>query len=120
MKTLLLFTLLFFFFIPSPHAQIKYSNDIIKTGAEQTEKYIDRLKGKKVGLVANQTSIIGDTHLLDSLLNRGIKVVKVFGPEHGFRGNASNGTEVGDEKDAKTGVEIVSLYGRKRNPPKKI
>jgi uncharacterized protein YbbC (DUF1343 family) len=116
MKTLFLFILLLVFFITCPHAQIKYSNDIIKTGAEQTEKYIDRLKGKKVGLVANQTSIIGHTHLLDSLLKRGVEVVKVFGPEHGFRGNASNGTEVNDEKDSKTGVEIVSLYGKKKKP----
>src|SRR5690606_755790 len=86
------------------HAQLKYSNDIIKTGAEQTERYIDKLKGKRVALVANQTSIIGNTHLLDSLLKRGVKVVKVFGPEHGFRGKASNGTEVFDEIDQDTGV----------------
>ncbi|WP_353133879.1 DUF1343 domain-containing protein [Pseudopedobacter sp.] len=100
------------------HAQLKYSNDIIKTGAEQTERYIDKLKGKRVALVANQTSIIGNTHLLDSLLKRGVKVVKVFGPEHGFRGKASNGTEVFDEIDQDTGVKIISLYGEKRKPSK--
>ena len=64
--------------------------------------------------MANQTSIIGNSHLLDSLLASGINVVKVFGPEHGFRGNANNGTEVADEKDLKTGVAIISLYGKKK------
>ena len=116
MRTFFLFHILYLFIISGSYAQLKYSNDIIKTGAEQTEKYIHRLEGKKVALVANQTSIIGETHLLDSLLNRGIKVTKVFGPEHGFRGNASNGTEVTDERDFKTGIEIVSLYGKKKSP----
>ncbi|MFB2120668.1 exo-beta-N-acetylmuramidase NamZ domain-containing protein [Parapedobacter sp. 2B3] len=98
------------------YAQLKYANDVIKTGAEQTERYIGKLGGKRVALVANQTSVIGDTHLLDSLLKRGVTVVKVFGPEHGFRGNASNGTEVSDEVDPGTGVKIVSLYGKKKKP----
>jgi len=98
------------------YGQLKYANDIIKTGAEQTSLYVDKLKGKRVALVANQTSIIGSTHLLDSLLKQGVSVVKVFGPEHGFRGNASNGTEVSDEVDPGTGVRIISLYGKKRKP----
>ncbi|MCL1669849.1 DUF1343 domain-containing protein [Elizabethkingia ursingii] len=110
--------LLFYFFMLSGlfQAQLKYANDIIKTGAEQTELYILKLKGKRVGLIANQTSVIGKTHLLDSLIHRGINVVKVFGPEHGFRGNASNGTKVGDETDPNTGIKIISLYGKKKNP----
>ncbi|MGV6943809.1 exo-beta-N-acetylmuramidase NamZ family protein [Sphingobacterium kyonggiense] len=99
-------------------AQIHYSNATIRTGAEQTEKYIPKLKGKRVALIANQTSIIGDRHLLDSLVKRGVQVVKVFGPEHGFRGNASNGTSVGDEVDKNTGVKIISLYGNKKKPTK--
>ena len=98
--------------------QIKYSNDIIKTGAEQTELYLDKLKGKRVALIANQTSIIGNTHLLDSLLKLGINVTKVFGPEHGFRGKASNGTTVSDEVDPITNIPIISLYGNKRKPVK--
>ncbi|MFC3199246.1 exo-beta-N-acetylmuramidase NamZ domain-containing protein [Parapedobacter deserti] len=100
------------------YAQLKYANDVIKTGAEQTERYIDKLKGKRVALVANQTSVIGSTHLLDSLLKRGVTVAKVFGPEHGFRGNASNGTEVSDEVDSSTGVKVISLYGKKNKPSK--
>ncbi|MGN5953779.1 exo-beta-N-acetylmuramidase NamZ family protein [Sphingobacterium lactis] len=113
--------LLFIFVLLFPSAlfsQIYYSNATIKTGAEQTEKYIPKLKGKRVALIANQTSIIGECHLLDSLVKRGVQVVKVFGPEHGFRGNASNGTTVGDEEDKNTGVKIISLYGNKRKPTK--
>lgn len=88
----------------------------ILTGADQTEKYIDYLKGKRVALLANPTTIIGRKHLVDSLLSRGIHFVKVFGPEHGFRGNASAGVKVTDEKDPATGIAIISLYGKKRKP----
>jgi len=90
----------------------------IRTGAEQTEKYVPYLKGKRVAILANQTSIIGKTHLVDSLNRLGIKIVKVFGPEHGFRGNASAGTAVTDETDVATGIPIVSLYGKKNKPTK--
>lgn len=86
------------------------------TGAEQTEKYLPMLKGKRIGLLANQTSQIGNTHLVDSLLKLGIQVVKIFGPEHGFRGNASAGTIVADEMDKATGIPIISLYGAKSKP----
>lgn len=90
----------------------------IITGAEQTEKYIPYLKGKRVGVLANPTTIIGPKHLVDSLLSIGINIVKVFGPEHGFRGNASAGVKVNDEKDPTTGVKVISLYGPKRKPTK--
>jgi uncharacterized protein YbbC (DUF1343 family) len=90
----------------------------IKTGAEQTELYLPLLKGKRVAMMANQTSIIGKTHLVDSLQKLGINIVKVFGPEHGFRGNASAGAHVADEKDEKTGIQIISLYGKKNKPTK--
>ncbi|MFB9863108.1 exo-beta-N-acetylmuramidase NamZ family protein [Rufibacter immobilis] len=88
------------------------------TGADQTQKYVPYLRGKKVGMVVNPTSIIGDKPSVDSLLALGVQVVKVFGPEHGFRGNASNGTHVGDEVDEKTGIPIISLYGKKKKPSK--
>ena len=90
----------------------------IKTGADQTEKYIPYLKGKRVAILANLTSIIGKTHLVDSLKSLGINIVKVFGPEHGFRGNASAGMKVADEIDAATGIPIISLYGAKSKPSK--
>ena len=90
----------------------------LKTGAEQTEKYLPYLKGKRVAMLANQTSVIGKKHLVDSLQKRGVTIVKVFGPEHGFRGNASAGTAVADEIDVATGIPVISLYGKKNKPTK--
>jgi uncharacterized protein YbbC (DUF1343 family) len=90
----------------------------IITGADQTSLYVPYLKGKRVALVANQTSIIGKRSSVDSLLRLGIKIVKVFGPEHGFRGNASNGAPVADEIDPATGIPVISLYGKNRKPSK--
>jgi uncharacterized protein YbbC (DUF1343 family) len=86
------------------------------TGADQTDQYVPSLKDKRVGMVVNPTSTIGGKPSVDVLLTLGVRVTKVFGPEHGFRGNASNGTPVADEIDAKTGIPIVSLYGKKRKP----
>jgi uncharacterized protein YbbC (DUF1343 family) len=88
----------------------------ITTGAEQTEKYIPYLQGKRVGVLANPTTVIGKRHLVDSLIARGITIVKVFGPEHGFRGNASAGVDVNDEVDRTTGLKVISLYGSKQKP----
>lgn len=88
----------------------------ILTGAEQTEQYIGYLKNKRIGILANPTTVIGSKHLVDSLLSRGISIVKAFGPEHGFRGRASAGIKVSDEKDPATGIDIISLYGSKRKP----
>lgn len=105
-------------------AQMASSNQDISskpgiiTGADQTEKYLPYLKGKRIGLVANQSSMIDKKSSVDSLVSLGIKIVKVFGPEHGFRGNASNGAVVSDEKDAKTGIPIISLYGKNEKPTK--
>ncbi len=90
----------------------------LKTGAEQTDKYVPYLKGKRVAILANLTSVIGKTHLVDSLQKLGINVVKVFGPEHGFRGKASAGVKVADEIDAATGIPVISLYGPKNKPSK--
>jgi Uncharacterized protein conserved in bacteria len=95
-----------------------FCNLPIKTGAEQTEKYMPLLKGKRVAIVANQTSVIGKTSVVDSLLSMQIKVVKIFGPEHGFRGTASAGAVVSDSIDAKTGIPEISLYGKKSKPSK--
>lgn len=90
----------------------------IKTGADQTEKYLPYLKGKRIAILGNQTSVIGATHLVDSLKTLGVNIVKVFGPEHGFRGQASAGVKVKDEKDKATGIPVISLYGPKRKPSK--
>lgn len=97
--------------VPTPAKTTK-----ILTGADQAAEYLPYLKGKRVGLVANQTAVTGGGHLVDFLLSKGVEVVKVFGPEHGFRGNASAGVKVVDEKDPATGIKIISLYGAKRKP----
>lgn len=94
------------------------AQESIQTGAEQTAKYIPLLKGKRVAIMANQTSIIGSSHLVDSLVKLGVNIVKVFGPEHGFRGNASAGVHVADENDPATGIPVISLYGKKNKPSK--
>lgn len=91
-------------------------NGSIKTGAEQTDKYLSYLKGKRVAIMANPTTIIGKAHLVDSLKTLGVNIVKVFGPEHGFRGNASAGAHVADETDPATGIPVISLYGKKNKP----
>lgn len=90
----------------------------ITTGADQTEKYLSLLKGKRIAILANQTTIIGNKHLVDSLQKMGVNIVKVFGPEHGFRGNASAGAKVADEVDGITGIRVISLYGGKSKPSK--
>ncbi|GAA3967803.1 exo-beta-N-acetylmuramidase NamZ family protein [Mucilaginibacter dorajii] len=96
----------------------KIDSEII-TGADQVPLYFDYLKGKNIGMVVNQTSVIGKTLTpsVDSLLKRGIGIKKVFGPEHGFRGNASNGAVVTDAVDTKTGLPVISLYGNKHYKP---
>jgi uncharacterized protein YbbC (DUF1343 family) len=88
----------------------------ILTGAEQPDEYLPLLKGKKVGVVANHTSLIGSTHLVDTLLASGINVVKAFGPEHGFRGTHGAGDKVSDDTDPATGIQVVSLYGANKKP----
>jgi len=121
MKFLLLLSLSFGFIYCSPsknNAGTLAAKKAIKTGAEQTEKYVPYLMGKRVAIMANPTSIIGHTHLVDSLQKRGINIVKVFGPEHGFRGNASAGATVSDEIDTRTGIPVISLYGKKNKPSK--
>ncbi|GAB2773683.1 DUF1343 domain-containing protein [Actinomadura fibrosa] len=97
----------------------KYTQNL-SLGAERTEAYLPLLKGKKVGVVGNQTSIIttekSPVHLVDSLLKLGVDIRKVFAPEHGFRGTADAGEVVKDGKDAKTGLPIISLYGDNKKP----
>ncbi len=85
-------------------------------GAERLNQYLPLLKGKSVGLVVNQTSVIGNTHLLDTLLSLGIDVQIVFAPEHGFRGTADAGEHVTNGIDPKTKTAIVSLYGDNKKP----
>ncbi|MFN8256856.1 MAG: DUF1343 domain-containing protein [Bacteroidales bacterium] len=92
------------------------SSDSIIVGAAQPQYYLDSLKGKRIGLVVNQTSLVGNKHLLDFLIEKKINIKKVFAPEHGFRGNIDRGDEVKNETDTKTGVPVVSLFGKNRKP----
>lgn len=88
----------------------------IVTAAERIETYLSFLKAKRVAIVANQTSLVNDVHLTDTLLNLGINVVKVFAPEHGFRGDADAGKYVQNGKDLKSGLPVISLYGKNKKP----
>jgi len=92
------------------------ANTQVITGAERMPVYLPLLKGKKIAVFANQTSIVKNTHLVDTLISSGINVVKIFGPEHGFRGNADAGEHVSDAKDKKTGIPVISLYGDHKKP----
>ena len=90
---------------------------VIKTGADNYEKYLPLLKNKKIGIVTNQTGILSDkTHLVDFLLEKKIAVQTIFAPEHGFRGTADAGEHIVDGKDPKTGLSIISLYGDNKKP----
>lgn len=90
----------------------------LKLGAERMDVVTRLLNGKRVGLVVNQTSMLEkeQVHLLDALLQAGVDVKKVFAPEHGFRGTADAGEQISDSRDVKTGVPIVSIYGKNKKP----
>lgn len=84
--------------------------------AERPDLYLSLLKTKRVAVFANNTSMVGDVHLVDTLSRLGVNVRKIFSPEHGFRGTADAGEKVGNSKDPKTGITVISLYGKKRKP----
>lgn len=95
----------------------KYSNKIV-TGAEQLDSYSSFLLHKKVALLVNQTSVIKKTHIVDTLRSVGVNIVKIFAPEHGFRGTADAGEKVKNGIDVKTGIPITSMYGSSKKPSK--
>jgi len=97
-------------------ALIVYSTFAQSSGASNTEVYFGKLKDKRVAVVANPTSVVGNRHLVDTLIASGIHVVKIFAPEHGFRGEAGNGDHVGNGFDKKTKLPIFSLYGKQTRP----
>lgn len=112
-----LYVFFFSFFLSFSQSRIQlYSS--VTTGAAQTELYLPMLKGKKVALVTNASGLIGKKLLVDTLLKRQVKIVKIFGPEHGFRGTADAGEKVKSGKDPVTGVPVVSLYGSHKKPGK--
>ncbi len=95
---------------------VTYSQSKVLAGADRINVYLPLIQGKRVGIFANQTSLVGNTHLVDTLLKLGINIKVIFGPEHGFRGTADAGEKVGNYTDQKTGIPVVSLYGSKRRP----
>lgn len=129
-------TLLFCVFLPQCHAQVSQNHNeptsIITTEQEpllafvdkahyisaamQMDDYLTLLQGKRVGVVGNQTSIVGERHLVDTLLSLGVDIHKIYTPEHGFRGTADAGAKVNSGKDEKTGIAIASLYGKNKKP----
>ena len=128
--------LLFCTLLPQCHAQIRkmdseepqtmieedntslafVDKDHYVSAALQLEEYLPFIESKRVGMVGNQTSIVGKTHLVDTLLSLGIDVSKIYTPEHGFRGTADAGAKVNSGKDEKTGIPIISLYGKNKKP----
>lgn len=86
------------------------------TAAERIALYHPLLQNKKVALVVNQTSIVRESHLVDTLLKLGVNIRVIFAPEHGFRGKADAGEVIDDTKDTKTGLSIISIYGKKKKP----
>jgi len=94
----------------------KVSMADIHAGAEQTGLYFPQLSGKNIGIICNQTSLVGNINLVDTLIGAGFSVKVIFSPEHGFRGEADAGSDVRDGIDKKTGVKIISLYGKKTKP----
>jgi len=88
----------------------------VTVGAARTDKYVKLLADQRVGVVTNHSGLIGNTHLVDSLVALRLRITKVFAPEHGFRGDADAGAHVKDQKDARTGLPIVSLYGKSKKP----
>ncbi len=96
----------------------QFDNTTIIPGAERMPVYLPYLKGKSVAVFANPTSMVKNSNLVDTLLKNGVKIVKIFGPEHGFRGDADAGEKVSDSKDPKTGIPVISLYGEHKKPSK--
>jgi uncharacterized protein YbbC (DUF1343 family) len=92
------------------------SREPIQVGATQVEVYLPLLKDKRVALVVNQTSRVGDVHLVDFLLSKQVNVVRIFAPEHGFRGDHDAGAPVSNDIDRKTGIVITSIYGKNKKP----
>lgn len=115
-RILLIFSILFSIVSCNAQNEAPLAPIPITTGAQQTTAYLPLLENKKVGIVANATSVVGNVHLVDTLFHLGINIVKVFAPEHGFRGDHGAGDKVSDTKDSKTGLPLISLYGANKKP----
>ncbi|MBX0289020.1 DUF1343 domain-containing protein [Hymenobacter sp. HSC-4F20] len=102
--------------VASPPQVILPAAEPLRVGAEQFGRYLPLLQGKRVGVVVNQSAKVGRAFLVDTLLARGVNVQAIFGPEHGFRGEAADGATIKDGKDARSGLPALSLYGATKKP----
>ena len=116
MKHLLFLIFIYSSLVASAQQKIEKNTKEILAGAERMHVYLPLLKGRKVGIFANQTSMVGSTHLVDTLKKSGVDIRVIFGPEHGFRGTADAGEKIGNYIDQPTGIPVISLYGSKRRP----
>lgn len=98
--------------------EIKPYNSVT-IGAQQFKLYLPKLKNKKVAIVTNQTGVINGISIVDTLLKLKVNIKKIFGPEHGFRGNTEAGEKVNSNIDKKTGLPVISLYGSNKKPAAK-
>ena len=104
--------------VPAQITPKQLNTPMVIPGAERMEVWLPLLKGKSVAVFANPTSMVNNTHLVDTLIKSGIKVIKIFGPEHGFRGTADAGEHVNDAIDTQTGLPVISLYGNHKKATK--
>ncbi|MDC1106771.1 DUF1343 domain-containing protein [Prolixibacteraceae bacterium] len=111
-KVYWLICLMLFFLSCQGHQQKK-----LRIGAERFDRYVEALKGKRVAMVVNHTSYVNERHIVDILQDKGVNIQRIFAPEHGFRGNHSDGAKIQNGVDPESGVEIFSLYGKYRKPP---
>jgi uncharacterized protein YbbC (DUF1343 family) len=114
MRTIILF--LFILIQHLSYAQKDFYNRDILTGADQTDRYLHLLANKRIGLVVNQTSVIGNSHLVDTLYKLKQNITVIFAPEHGFRGDVDAGDHISNTVDPTTRIPIISLYGNKKGP----
>lgn len=110
----LLVVLIFFLIVPATAQRVSPRH--ISTGAENTKRIVALTGKSKVGIFANHTARVGKRHLLDTLLSLGVNVTRIYSPEHGFRGDADAGEDVGNGTDPNTGIQIISLYGPSKKP----
>ena len=88
----------------------------IVLGPERLDTYLPLLADKRVGIVANHSTMVGQTHLVDTLLTHGVRIEKIFSPEHGFRGDGDAGELIKNHTDKRTGLPVISLYGNSKKP----
>ncbi len=118
-KKLIALTLTYFFVLGSPAQSLcikEYST--VVTGAQRFNEYLPQLKNKRVAVITNPTGLVGKRSIVDTLISLKVRVVKIFGPEHGFRGDTEAGVKVNSNKDSKTGLPVISLYGNNKKPSK--